>query len=124
VSYIVGDVPIIALSHFVHTHILCEELGHSISMLYEGASKVLWLPNPTLVLHSCEQLLGTSSIIWEMLTTATQVHRALLGMPIWRRHDRLPLSPSGTLGTVAAFWSIREVVVCTIVTIFSGPVVE
>jgi hypothetical protein len=31
-----GDVPILGLSHFVHTHVLCEEPDHSISMLYEG----------------------------------------------------------------------------------------
>jgi hypothetical protein len=40
----------------MHAHILREEHDHSISMLYEGGSKVLWLPNPALALHSCEQL--------------------------------------------------------------------
>jgi hypothetical protein len=56
VPYIARDVPIPGLSHFMHAHILREEPDHSISMLYEGGSKVLWLPNPVLVLHSCEQL--------------------------------------------------------------------
>jgi hypothetical protein len=56
VSYISGDVPILGLSHFVHAHILHKELDRSISMLYEGGSKVLWLPNSALALHSCEHL--------------------------------------------------------------------
>jgi hypothetical protein len=33
VAYIEGDVPIVGLDHFVHTHILCEEPGHSLYML-------------------------------------------------------------------------------------------
>jgi hypothetical protein len=56
VSYIAGDVPILSLSHFVHPHILREEPDRSISMLYEGGSKVLRLPNLALALHSFEQL--------------------------------------------------------------------
>jgi hypothetical protein len=56
VSYIEGDVPILGLTHFVHTHILREEPNSSISMLYERASKVIQLPNPTLPLYSCKQL--------------------------------------------------------------------
>jgi hypothetical protein len=57
VAYIKGDVPILGLSHFVHTHVLCEEPDHSISMLYEGANMVLRLPNQAYLLHSCDQLI-------------------------------------------------------------------
>jgi hypothetical protein len=32
-AYIEGDVPILGLDHFVNTHLLCEEPGHSLSML-------------------------------------------------------------------------------------------
>jgi hypothetical protein len=56
VCYIAGDVPILGLSHFVHTHIWREEPDRSFSMLYEGGRKVLRLPNMAHALHSCEQL--------------------------------------------------------------------
>jgi hypothetical protein len=46
VAYIEGDVPIFSLDHFVHAHILREELNHSLSMLY--GRKAIWLPNPSL----------------------------------------------------------------------------
>jgi hypothetical protein len=52
--YTEGDVPVLGLDHFVHAHILCEEPDHSISMLYHR--KAIWLPNPALVLYSCESL--------------------------------------------------------------------
>jgi hypothetical protein len=42
-AYIEGDVPILALDHFVHVHILREELDHSLSLLY--GHKVIQLPN-------------------------------------------------------------------------------
>jgi hypothetical protein len=45
-AYIVGDVPVLGLDHFVHAHILCEETDHSLSMLY--GSKVIRLLNPGL----------------------------------------------------------------------------
>jgi hypothetical protein len=51
-AYIEGDVPIIGLDHFVHTHILREESDHSLSMLY--GREVIWLPNLSLRLYSCE----------------------------------------------------------------------
>jgi hypothetical protein len=54
-AYIEGDVPILGLDHFVHMHILHEELDHSVSMLY--GRKAIWLPNPTLQLYSCESLI-------------------------------------------------------------------
>jgi hypothetical protein len=41
VSYIQGDVPTLGLDHFVHTHILCEELDYSIFVLFAGGSKAL-----------------------------------------------------------------------------------
>jgi hypothetical protein len=47
VSNIEGDVPILGLDHFMRAHILCEEPDYSISMLYEGGSNAIWLPNPT-----------------------------------------------------------------------------
>jgi hypothetical protein len=55
-SYIKGDVPILGLDHFVHAHILCEEPDYTISMLYEGGSKALQLPNPALAVYSYRQL--------------------------------------------------------------------
>jgi hypothetical protein len=45
-SYIKGDVSILGLDHFVHTHILREEPNYSVSMLY--GHKAIWLPNPAL----------------------------------------------------------------------------
>jgi hypothetical protein len=53
-AYIEVDVPVPGLNHFVHTHILREEAGHSLSMLY--ACKAIRLPNPGLRLYSCESL--------------------------------------------------------------------
>jgi hypothetical protein len=49
-----GDVPILGLDHFVHAHILHEEPGHSLSMLY--GRKAIRLPNSGLRLYSCESL--------------------------------------------------------------------
>jgi hypothetical protein len=53
-AYIEGDVPILALDHFVNAHILSEELNYSLSMLY--GRKAIQLPNPGLRLYSCESL--------------------------------------------------------------------
>jgi hypothetical protein len=53
-AYIVGDVPVLGLDHFVHAHILCEEPDHSLSMLY--GRKAIRLPNLGLQLYSCESL--------------------------------------------------------------------
>jgi hypothetical protein len=61
-SYIEGDVPTLGLDHFVHVHILCEEPNYSISLLYAGGSKALWLPDLTLALYSCHQL--TLQLTW------------------------------------------------------------
>jgi hypothetical protein len=72
VSNIAGDVPILGLSHFVHTHILHEEHDCSISMLYESGSKMLRLPNLTLALHSCEQL----TFQLDQMRGAPQLHRS------------------------------------------------
>jgi hypothetical protein len=53
-AYIEEDVPVLALDHFVHAHILHEEPDHSLSVLY--GRKAIWLPNPGLRLYSCESL--------------------------------------------------------------------
>jgi hypothetical protein len=53
-AYMDGDVPILGLDHFVHTHILREEPNYSVSMLY--GRKAIQLPNPALQLYSCESL--------------------------------------------------------------------
>jgi hypothetical protein len=53
-AYIEGDVPILGLDHFIHTHILCEEPNHPLSMMYGG--KMIRLPNPGFQLYSCESL--------------------------------------------------------------------
>jgi hypothetical protein len=45
-AYIEGDVPILCLDHFVHAHILHEELDHFLSMLY--GRKAIRLSNPGL----------------------------------------------------------------------------
>jgi hypothetical protein len=45
-AYIEGDVCVLGLDHFVHTHILCKESDYSVSMLY--GRKVNRLPNPAL----------------------------------------------------------------------------
>jgi hypothetical protein len=44
------------VDHFVHMHIFHEEPNYTISMLYEGGSKITQLPNPALALYSCHQL--------------------------------------------------------------------
>jgi hypothetical protein len=53
-AYIEGDVPVLGLDHFVHTHILREEPDYSVSMLY--GRKAIRLPNPALRLYSCESI--------------------------------------------------------------------
>jgi hypothetical protein len=53
-AYIVGDVPVLGLDHFVHAHILHEEPDYSISMSYDR--EMIRLPNPVLPLYSCESL--------------------------------------------------------------------
>jgi hypothetical protein len=55
VAFIEEDVPILVLSYFVHAHVLREETDHSISMLHEGANKVLQLPNQAYLLCSCDE---------------------------------------------------------------------
>jgi hypothetical protein len=53
-AYNEGDIPILGLDHFVHVHILHEELDHSLSMLY--GHKAIRLPHPGLQLYYCESL--------------------------------------------------------------------
>jgi hypothetical protein len=81
VAYIEGGVLILGLSHFVHTHVLREELDHSISMLYEGGNKMLRLPNQAYLLCSCDQLIV-------QLNTLENMHRSISGPP--RTHWRAP----------------------------------
>jgi hypothetical protein len=73
-SYIEGDVPILGLDHFVHAYILCQESDYNISMLYEGGSKALRLPNPTLALYSYHKLTL-------QLTQIGDVHHSYSGPP-------------------------------------------
>jgi hypothetical protein len=47
-----------------------------------------------------------------------------MGVPGGKQQDRLPLSPSGTLGTGVAFWGIRRAVVHTLLTIQLGQATE
>jgi hypothetical protein len=53
-AYIEGDVLILGLHHFVHTHILHEEPDYSVSVVY--GHKAIWLPNPALRLYSFKSL--------------------------------------------------------------------
>jgi hypothetical protein len=50
-AYIKGDIPILGLDHFDHTHILHEEPDHFLSMLC--GRKAILLPNTYLLLYSC-----------------------------------------------------------------------
>jgi hypothetical protein len=84
-AYIEGDVPVLGLDHFVHTHILCEERDYSVSMLY--GRKVIWLPNPPLRLYSCESL-TLQLIRWERHATTSQDHLTLASELVWRQHSR------------------------------------
>ena len=56
VLFIPGDVSTVGLSHLAHAHIFREERDGSISMLYEGGSRVIRLPNPALALYSYKEL--------------------------------------------------------------------
>jgi hypothetical protein len=53
-AYIEGDVLDLGLDHFVHVHILSEELNHSLSILY--GRKAIRLPNMGLRLYSYKNL--------------------------------------------------------------------
>jgi hypothetical protein len=99
-GYIEGDIPVLGLDHFVHTHILHDEPDHSLSMLY--GHKVIRLPNSGLRLYSCESL--TLQFDW-----MGEVHHSFTGPPhiagelVWRQHSRQQLhhrltlrSPLGT----------------------------
>jgi hypothetical protein len=81
VAYIEGGIPILGLSHFVHTHVLHDETDHSISMLCEGGNKVLWLPNQAYLLCSCDQLIM-------QLNTSKNVHHSISGPPCTHGHAR------------------------------------
>jgi hypothetical protein len=118
-----GGVPILGLSHFVHAHVLREELDHSISLLYEGGNKVLQLPNQAYLLHSCDQL-----IVW--LNTLENMCRSISGPPRNRRRARqeavgqTPSRPQWDTGTRVAFRGISRVVVHTILIVPLGQAME
>jgi hypothetical protein len=76
-DYIEGDVPILGLHHFVHTHILHEEPDYSVSMLY--GRKAIRLLNPALWLYSYESL----TLQFDRMREA---HHSFIGPP--RTHGR------------------------------------
>jgi hypothetical protein len=76
-AYIEGDVPDLGLDHFIDAHILHEEPGHYLSMLY--GCKTIWLPNPSLRLYSCESL----TLQFDQMGEA---HHSFTGPP--RTHER------------------------------------
>jgi hypothetical protein len=86
-AYIEGDVPILGLDHFVHTHILHEEPDHSLSMLY--GHKAIRLPNPGLRLYSCESL--TLQFDW-----MGGVCHSFIGPPRTRRRARMEAQQATT----------------------------
>jgi hypothetical protein len=103
-AYIEGNVPVLGLDHFVHAHILHEELDYSISMLYGRKAVRL--------------------ICWERHATTSQGRFTLVGELIWRQHSRPRLhhrlthgSPSGTLGMGVATQVTMRVVVITPLTV-------
>jgi hypothetical protein len=59
-----------------------------------------------------------------MYTIASQDHHVPAVVPVGKQQDRLPLSPSGTLGMGVAFRGIRRVVVHTILTVPLGQAKE
>jgi hypothetical protein len=56
VAYIEG-IYLSLVSHFVHAQVLREEPHNFISMFYEGGNKLLWLPNQSYLLYSCDQVI-------------------------------------------------------------------
>jgi hypothetical protein len=59
-----------------------------------------------------------------MRVVASQDHHAPTGVPGRKQQDRLPLSPSGTLGTGVPFQGMRRVVGPTILTVPLGQAME
>jgi hypothetical protein len=59
-----------------------------------------------------------------MHVVASQDHHTPAGVPGGKQQDRLPLSPSGTLGMGIAFRDIKRVVVQTILTVPLGQAAE
>jgi hypothetical protein len=79
-AYIEGGVPIIGLDHFVRVHILREKPNHYVSMLC--GRKVIWLPNPSLRLYSCESL----TLLFDWIGEA---HHSFTGPPRTHRRARM-----------------------------------
>jgi hypothetical protein len=120
-AYILGDVAILGLDHFVHTPILHEEPDHFYlcCMVVRRSSYLTWASDSTLV-----KVLHCSLIRWERRTTASQDHLAHKEKLIWRQHSSLWLhhrltlrSPSGTLGMGVATRFTMRVVVTTPLTV-------
>jgi hypothetical protein len=77
----------------------------------------------TYLLCSCDQLIMQLNTL-ENVHIASQDHHTPTGVPGGKQQDRLPLSPSGTLGIGVAFRGIRRVVVHTILTVPLGQAME
>jgi hypothetical protein len=116
-AYIMGDVPVLALDHFVHMHILRENpiILYLCCMVARRSSYLTQAFGCTLV-----KVLHCSLIGWERCATTLQDHLALTGELAWRQHSRLRLhhrltlrSPSGTLGMGVATRVTMRVVVTT-----------
>jgi hypothetical protein len=77
------------LDHFVHVHILREELDYTISMLYVGDSNALRLTDPPLALYSCHQL----SL---QLAQMRDMHHSYSGPPRTRQRARMEAAQQDT----------------------------
>jgi hypothetical protein len=86
-TYIERDVSDLGLDHFVHAHILREELNHSLSMLY--GDKAIRLPNPGLRLYSCESL----TLQFDRMGEA---HNSFAGPPRTRDRTRMKVAQQTT----------------------------
>jgi hypothetical protein len=75
-----GDVPVLGLDHFVHAHILREELNHSLSMMC--GHKEIRLPNLGLWLYSCESL----TLLFDRMG---EMHHNFIGPPRTRKWARM-----------------------------------
>jgi hypothetical protein len=97
-AYIEGDVPVLGLDHFIHTHILREEPDYSVSMLY--GRQAIRLPNSALRLYSCESLTLQFDWMGEACHSFTE--------PPHTRGLTLR-SPNGTLGMGLVTWVTMRV---------------
>jgi hypothetical protein len=84
-TYIEGDVPVLGLDHFVHTHILHEEPDYFVSMLYSH-EVVGYITQPFDFI--LVKVLHCSLIGWERQATASQDRLALTGELVSTQHSR------------------------------------